>query len=715
LDEFLEKLKTSYGNADVERLQKAFDFAQLAHKGQSRLSGDPYFVHPYEVANILCDMGMDVNTIIAALLHDVIEDTSVTLDIIKIEFGEEVATLVDGVTKMNILEYKTREEQQAESLRKMILAMADDIRVIIIKLADRLHNMRTLKYQPIEKQKEKSIETLEIYAPLAHRLGISAFKWELEDLALKYLEPDTFYGLAENLASTRQEREAMIKRVMDEIRERLIKVNIDAEIDGRPKHIYSIYEKMKTKDKSFEEIYDLIAVRIIVGNIKDCYGVLGIVHTIWKPIPGRFKDYIAVPKQNMYQSLHTTLLGEDGKPFEVQIRTLDMHRTAEFGIAAHWKYKEGAQRTNYDDKLIWLREILEWQKDLKDSREFMDSIKLDFFKEEVFVFTPKGEVKDFVKGSTPIDFAYGIHSAVGDKCIGAKVNGKMVPLDYELKTGDIVEIVTSGASKGPSRDWMKIAKTTQAKSKIRNWFKKQSKDDNITKGKEMLEKESKRYGFEFQKLFKPEWAKGIFKKFTINSVDDMYAAVGYGGISTGQILQRLIEEFKKVNKSEVKIEEKRQKRESSKPDEKDGVTVKGYGSMLIRFAHCCNPVPGDEIIGYITRGRGVSVHRKDCKNINDVDFEEKRLIEVAWVSDERSAYEVEVEVVASDRQGLIADVSGLIYDMGVAITAINARTNKNRTASVKITLEIKNIKHLEDIIKRLKSLNGITDVFRINN
>ena len=495
MDTLLEKLKTSYSNTDGALLQKAFDFAKLAHKGQSRLSGDPYFVHPYEVSNILCDMGMDVNTIIAALLHDVIEDTSITLDIIQREFGGEVAALVDGVTKMNILEYKTREEQQAESLRKMILAMADDIRVILIKLADRLHNMRTLKYQPVEKQKEKAIETLEIYAPLAHRLGISAIKWELEDLALKYLEPDTFYGLAEKLASTRQQREAMIKKVMDEIRERLVKVNIEAEIDGRPKHIYSIYEKMKTKDKSFEEIYDLIAIRIIVSNIKDCYGVLGIVHTIWKPIPGRFKDYIAVPKQNMYQSLHTTLLGEDGRPFEVQIRTLEMHRTAEYGIAAHWKYKEGAPRSNYDDKLIWLREILEWQKDLKDSKEFMESIKLDFFKEEVFVFTPKGEVKDFVLGSTPIDFAYSIHSAVGDKCVGAKVNGKMVPLDYELKTGDIIEIVTSSSSKGPSRDWLKIAKSTQAKSKIRNWFKKQSKDDNIVKGREMLEKESKRYWF----------------------------------------------------------------------------------------------------------------------------------------------------------------------------------------------------------------------------
>lgn len=714
MENLLEKIKNLYSITDEALLQKAFDFAKKAHKGQSRLSGDPYFVHPYEVANILCDLGMDVNTIIAALLHDVIEDTSVTIEIIRNEFGEEIAALVDGVTKMNILEYKTREEQQAESLRKMILAMADDIRVILIKLADRLHNMRTLKYQPAVKQKEKAVETLEIYAPLAHRLGISAIKWELEDLALKYLEPDAFYGIADRLASTRSQREAIIKKVTDEIRERLVKVGIEADIDGRPKHIYSIYEKMKQKSKTFEEIYDLIAIRIIVNNIKDCYGVLGIVHTLWKPIPGRFKDYIAVPKQNMYQSLHTTLLGEDGKPFEVQIRTLDMHRTAEFGIAAHWKYKEGVSHSAYDDKLIWLREILEWQKDLKDSKEFMDSIKLDFFKEDVFVFTPKGDVKDFVKGATPIDFAYSIHSAIGEKCIGAKINGKMVPLDYELHTGDIVEIVTSSTSKGPSRDWLKIAKTTAAKSRIRNWFKKQSKDENIVKGREMLEKEAKRYGFEFQKLFKPEWVKGIFKKFTINSIDDMYAAVGYGGITTNQILQRLIEEFKKANKSEVKLEEKRHKREA-KPEEKDGVTVKGYGSMVIRFAHCCNPVPGDEIIGYITRGRGVSVHRKDCSNLNDVDFEEGRLIEVAWVSDERSAYDVEIELLAPDRNGLIAEISGLIYGMGITLTAINARVGKNKVVSVKITVEIKNIKHLEDIIARLKQLPGIIDVYRINN
>jgi guanosine-3',5'-bis(diphosphate) 3'-pyrophosphohydrolase len=713
LDTLVEKLKTTYQDADAALLEKAFEFAQKAHKGQSRLSGDPYFVHPYEVASILGDMGMDIDTVVAGLLHDTIEDTDVSIEDIKKEFGPGIALLVDGVTKMGLLEYKTREEQQAESLRKMILAMADDIRVIIIKLADRLHNMRTLKFQPPEKQREKANETLEIYAPLAHRLGISRIKWELEDLALKYLEPDAFYGIADKLAATRSERENMIEKVTAEIKERLAKVYIEADIDGRPKHIYSIYEKMKQKGKTFEEIYDLIAIRIIVNSVKDCYGVLGIVHTLWKPIPGRFKDYIAVPKQNMYQSLHTTLLGEDGKPFEVQIRTVEMHRTAEYGIAAHWKYKEGGQRSSYDDKLIWLREILEWQKDLKDSKEFMDSIKLDFFKEEVFVFTPKGEVKDFVKGATPIDFAYAIHSAIGDKCIGAKVSGKMVPLDYTLQTGDIVEIVTSGASKGPSRDWLKIAKTTQAKSKIRNWFKRQSKDENIAKGREMLEKEAKRYGFEFQKLFKPEWIKSIFKKFTINSIEDMYAMVGYGGISTSTILTRLIEEFRKANKAAAKLEIKRQRKD--KVEEKDGITVKGYGGMVIRFAKCCNPVPGDDIIGYITRGRGVSVHRRDCSNINETDFEEGRLIEVAWVSDERSAYEVEIEVLAADRPGLIAEITGLIYDMNVSITAINARTGKNKMANVKITLEIKNIKHLQDIIKKLKDLNGITDVYRINN
>jgi len=707
-----EKVKQHYSSEDVEVFTQAYLFAEKAHEGQMRLSGEPFFRHPYEVADILIGLGLDMSTVIAGLFHDIVEDTDVTNEQVTKLFGSEIAHLVEGVTKVSRVDFLSKEDHQAENLRKMLLAMASDIRVILVKLADRLHNMRTLKYQSREKQLEKAKETLEIYAPLAHRLGINTIKWELEDLALKYSDPEGYYAIAGKLTQTRAERKEYIQGVIDNIQKHLKKVKVVAEIEGRPKHIYSIYNKIHKQHKDFEEVYDLIAVRIIVGSVRDCYAVLGTVHTVWKPIPGRFKDYIAVPKQNMYQSIHTTVLGSDGRPFEVQIRTGDMHSTAEYGIAAHWHYKEGgAADADMDQKLVWLRELLEWQTDAKDSKEFMETVKIDFFSDKVYVFTPKGDVKEFIQGATPLDFAYSIHSEIGNKCVGAKINGKIVPLGYELKSGDIVEIITSSSSKGPSRDWLSTVKTSQAKSKIRNWFRKELKEENIAKGKDMLEKEARRKGYDFSELFKPEWVKGVFKRFTLQSTEDMFAAVGYGGITTGQILMRLIDQYKKEHK--VEPERHLPTGRVRKTTDASGVTVKGYDDMLVRFAKCCNPVPGDNIVGYITRGRGVSVHRRDCSNINMVDFEEGRIIEVAWSKDEKNAYNVEIQVTAHDRNGLIANVSNTIYDMGFPITSVNARMGKHTTAIIEIGLEISDISQLGDIIKGLNKVDGVRDVFRI--
>ena len=712
MEALIEKVKLHYSKEDLEVFTRAYKAAEKIHEGQMRLSGEPFFRHPYEVASILIDLGLDISTVIAGLLHDSIEDTELTKEELKKQFGEEVTVLVEGVTKVNKVDFLTKEDHQAENLRKMLLAMSSDIRVILVKLADRLHNMRTLKYQSREKQIEKAKETLEIYAPLAHRLGINAMKWELEDLALKYIDPEGYYDIASKLTLTRAERKEYIETVISNIKKHLDKINVKAEIEGRPKHIYSIYNKIHKQGRDFNEVYDLIAVRIIVDNVKDCYAVLGTVHTVWKPIPGRFKDYIAVPKQNMYQSIHTTVLGDDGRPFEVQIRTKEMHATAEYGIAAHWHYKEGIfEADKMDKKLSWLRELLEWQTDAKDSKEFMESLKIDFFSDMVYVFTPKGDVKEFVQGATPLDFAYSIHSEIGNKCVGAKINGKIVPLSYELVSGDIVEIMTSSSSRGPSRDWLKIVKTSQAKSKIRNWFRKEMKEENIVKGRDMLEREARRKGYEFKALFKPEWVKGVFKKFTLQSVDDMYAAIGYGGITTGQILTKLINEYRKENK----IEEAPQSTHTqSKKSVQSGVIVKGYNDMVVRFAKCCNPVPGDRIVGYITRGRGVSVHRADCPNINLVDFEEDRMIDVAWAEDEKSSYNVEIQVSADDRHGLIAELTNQIYDMGYSITSVNARTGKNHLAIMEIGLEISRLSQLDEIITRLRKISGVRDVFRIN-
>ncbi len=707
-----EKVKNQYGAEDQAFFRKAYVFAKQAHEGQQRLSGEPYFLHPYEVAGILADLGMDITTVVAGLFHDIVEDTPVTLKQIGSEFGDEIARLVDGVTKVGKVDFLSKEEHQAEYLRKMFMAMASDIRVIIVKLADRLHNMRTLKFQSKEKQIEKSKETLEIFAPLAHRLGINTIKWELEDLSLKYLDEKAYRGIADRLKETRNQRKEYIDAVIAQIRVLLKKIRVEADIEGRAKHIYSIYNKIYNKHRAFEEVYDLIAIRIIVNSVRDCYAVLGTVHTEWKPIPGRFKDYIAVPKQNMYQSIHTTVLGKDGRPFEVQIRTREMHSTAEYGIAAHWHYKEGTEKDEMDDKLGWLREMLEWQSDTRDNREFMETLKIDFFSDKVYVFTPKGAVKEFVQGATPLDFAYGIHSEIGNRCTGAKVNGKIVPLTYTLGSGDIVEILTSASSKGPSRDWLKIVKTSQAKSKIRNWFRRELKEENIVKGRDMLEKEARRKGYDIKDLFKPEWLKDVYKRYTFSSTDDIYAAVGYGGITTGQILHKLIEEYNRVNKTAPTPQAGRAAGKSGGIS--SGVIVTGYDDMVVRFAHCCNPVPGDDIVGYITRGRGVSVHRSDCSNVTSADFEYGRMIEVKWSEREASSYNVEIQVTAQDRTGLIAEISNALYAMGLPITSINARMAKNHSAIIVIGLAISATSQINEIQKSMRAINGVTDVFRLH-
>ena len=709
------KIKKVYGDENAEKAQKAISYAEKAHAGQFRSSGEPYIVHPLEVANILLELGLDVDTIMAGLLHDVIEDTGVTLQQLEEEFGAEVAKLVDGVTKLGRISYKTKEEQQVESLRKMFLAMAKDIRVIIIKLADRLHNLRTLEYVEEDKQREKAYETLEIYAPLAHRLGISKIKWELEDISLRYIDPKGYYDLVEKVSAKRREREAYIQEIIAALRSKLEEMKIDAEIEGRPKHFYSIYKKMYMQHKDFEEIYDLLAIRVIVNTVKDCYGVLGIAHTLWKPIPGRFKDYIAVPKPNMYQSLHSTVIGPKGQTFEIQIRTWDMHRTAEYGIAAHWKYKEGRKSSDeLDNKLAWLRQLLEWQSDLKDAREFMEALKIDLYSDEVFVFTPKGDVIDLPKGATPLDFAYSIHSAIGNKCVGAKVNGKIVPLDYQLETGEIVEILTSSTSHGPSRDWLKIVKTSQAKSKIKQWFKKERREENIIKGREMLEKEAKRQGYSLLLLLKNEWLEPILKKYGFHSQEDLFSAIGYGGITTNQVLLRLIEEYKKANQvseEQVAKENKNAKRRNSQDK---GIDVKGIDNLMIRFAKCCNPVPGDSIIGYITRGRGVSIHRSDCTNLLDDAVEKHRLIEVNWVGEHKAAYNAEIQIIARDRHALLADITNTLSDMKIPVTAVNARTSKNRYATININLEIVDTQQLEKVMKQFKRLTDVVDVHRVN-
>lgn len=712
MDAELKEKIAKYSAEDQERILKAYNFAQEKHSAQKRLSGEPYIIHPVRVASFLADMNMDVSTIMAALLHDVVEDTETKLEDIEKIFGKEVANIVDGVTKLSRMNFTSKEDQQAESLRKMFIATAKDTRVILVKLADRLHNLRTLESMPPEKRIAIANETLEIYAPLANRLGIYQIKWEIEDLSLRYLDPEAYNHIYESINQKRTEREKYINEVIGIIQPKLEEASINAYIYGRPKHFYSIYRKMKENNITINQIYDLTAVRIIVDDIKECYGALGIVHTIFKPMPGRFKDYIAMPKANMYQSLHTTVIGPNGTPFEIQIRTHEMHETAEYGIAAHWMYKEGLRKTNADiqDKLTWLRKMLEYDNETNDSREFLDSIRTDLFSDEVFVFTPKGDVIDLPAGSTPLDFAYAIHSAIGNKCIGAKINGRIVNLDAQLKTGDIVEILTTSQPHGPSRDWLNIVKTNEARSKIRQWFKKELREENIEKGRDMLEKEAKRQGYALPALTQPKWLEPIFAKYKLQNIDDLYASVGYGGLTTSQVLMRLIEEYRKENNMPAKEEQQKARPRSILKSTTD-IIVKGQSDMLVRFAHCCNPVPGDDIIGYITRGRGVSIHRKDCSN--KASFEPEREVEVAWAVAGNAAYLVGIQMLAYDRNGIMVDISNQLYQEGLSMISINAHA-KNGIANITLTTEIKNIEQLDNLIKKLKRINGVIEVFRMN-
>jgi len=721
-EQVINKAKHYLSDNDVQFIEKAYDYANNAHREQYRKSGEPYIIHPIQVAGILVDLEMDPSTIAAGFLHDVVEDTEVSLEMLEQDFTKEIAMLVDGVTKLGKIKYKSHEEQQAENHRKMFVAMAQDIRVILIKLADRLHNMRTLKHLPQEKQRRISNETLEIFAPLAHRLGISKIKWELEDTALRYLNPQQYYRIVNLMKKKRAEREQYLDDVINEVKSRVSEVSIKAEISGRPKHIYSIYRKMVLQNKQFNEIYDLLAVRIIVGSIKDCYAVLGIIHTCWKPMPGRFKDYIAMPKPNMYQSLHTTVIGPKGEPLEVQIRTDEMHQIAEFGIAAHWAYKEGKDvdddSSSLEQKLTWFREILEWQNDASDAEEFMESLKIDLFSDMVYIFTPKGDVIELPSGSVPIDFAYRIHSEIGNKTIGAKINGKMVTLDYKLKTGDIIEILTSKHSYGPSQDWLKLAQTSQAKNKIRQFFKKQRKEENIEKGKELVEKEIKAMEFDLKEVLTQDNIKRVAEKFNFSNDEDMYAAVGYNGITAAQIANRLTEKWRKKRDQEQDkhiteaVSELKQFGNGKKRD--SGVQVQGIDNLLIRLSKCCNPVPGDDIVGFITKGRGVSVHRSDCPNVHSTDAKQ-RLIPVEWESsaNDRREYNVEIEISGFDRRGLLNEVLQAVNETKTNINSVAGKSDRNKMATITMAISIKNISHLQKVVEKIKQIPDIYSVRRM--
>ena len=709
LEVLINKVKEYNPNADFNLITKAFNMAEIHHKGQKRNSGEDYIIHPLNVALILADMNMDTQTIIAGLLHDTIEDTDVTFEDIKNDFGEEIANLVDGVTKLKKLNYKTKRENQAENIRKMVLAMAKDIRVIIVKLADRTHNMRTLEYMTEEKKHEKALETIEIYAPIADRLGMSRVKWELEDLSLRYLDPDNYYKLVDMVNKRRNEREDLINKLIEEISKSIKAIGIKADIHGRPKNFYSIYKKMIIKKKSFDEIYDLSAVRVLVEDIKDCYGVLGAVHTLYKPIPGRFKDYIAMPKLNKYQSLHTTVIDDNGETFEVQIRTYEMHQTAEYGIAAHWKYKSGTNKsTSFDENLTWLRQLLEWQKDVNDPDDFMETLKTDFFADEVFVFTPRGDVINLPEGSTPIDFAYRIHSDVGNTCVGAKVNGRIVPLTYKLTSGNIVDVITNPNS-GPSMDWMNIVKSPQARKKIGQYFKVKDRDKNIERGRDMIEKESKRLGYRVNEFMKDEALEEVRSKLNVLTLDDIYAAVGFGSITVKQVTTKLVDIYKKNHKDD--LDEILPQQQTERRESKGGIVVDGLDDVKVRFAKCCNPVPGDKIVGYVTIGRGVSVHRADCTNLKDI--EKNRIIEVTWNSTENGRYSAEIEAQAMDKPNVIADIAGRINDSKLVLNSLNARAGKDGDLIVDIRVEIKSIADLEKLMDKLKRIKHVFDVYRV--
>ena len=722
IEDIISLVKQKKRWADTKLIIKAYNYAKEKHGTQCRKSGEPYIIHPVQVAYILADIGLDEATICAALLHDVVEDTEVTHEDLVRDFGEEIATMVAGVTKLGELRYQaSTEERQVENYRKMFLAMGKDIRVIIIKLADRLHNLRTLKYLRRDRQIANAKETMELYAPLANRLGIYSLKWELEDLAFKYLYPEEYRELVAGIDKKREERLQFIEKIMDDIRGQLKKQRIEAEVTGRAKHLYSIYRKMKRDNKTLDQIYDLFALRILVNSVKDCYAALGVVHEMYSPMPGRFKDYIAVPKPNMYQSIHTTLLGEKGTPFEVQIRTWEMHRIAEYGIAAHWAYKEanygkkGKQVvTVTKDKLAWLRETLEWQQDMKDPQEFLNTLKTELFEDEVYVFTPKGKILVLPRDATPIDFAYSIHEEIGNHMVGCKINSKMMPIITKLQSGDIVEIMTSDSQKGPSRDWLKFIKTTKAKSKIQSWFKKEQRSENIEKGKDLIDKEIKRIGISHDELFKQDYINAALDRYKFKNLEDMYASVGFGAISQVKIISRMLEEYRKSHKEEnieQKIEELTTKRKNVKPSS-TGVVVKGIDNCLVKLSKCCNPVPGDNIIGYITKGRGVSVHRTDCVNVKDLLKEEDRIIDVYWYTEKTASYNVDITVFANDRSGLLADVIQVLSNLKTKLMGLNSKATKEHIATIEITIEVENIEELNKVLKELRKVDSVYEVTR---
>ena len=728
-EELINSVRKYHPSTDISMIEKAYRVASEAHEGQKRKSGEPYIIHPLCVAIILADLELDKETIVAGLLHDAVEDTWMTYEEVEKEFGSEVALLVDGVTKLGQLSYSAdKVEVLAENLRKMFLAMAKDIRVILIKLADRLHNMRTLQYMRPEKQQEKARETMDIYAPIAMRLGISKIKVELDDLSLKYLKPDVYYDLVEKIALRKSEREQFVGAIVKEVKKHMDDANIKAQVDGRVKHFFSIYKKMVNQDKTIDQIYDLFAVRILVDTVKDCYAALGVIHEMYKPIPGRFKDYIAMPKPNMYQSLHTTLIGPNGQPFEIQIRTFEMHKTAEYGIAAHWKYKESSDGKapvgkSEEEKLNWLRQILEWQRDMSDNKEFMSLLKndLDLFADSVYCFTPQGDVKTLPSGSTPVDFAYSVHSAVGNKMVGARVNGKLVPIEYQIKNGDRIEIITSQNSQGPSRDWLKLVKSTQAKNKINQWFKKELKEDNILKGKEMLTQYARAKGFKIVNYTKPQYQDAVMHKYGFRDWESVLAAIGHGGLKEGQVFNKLVEAYDKENKKNLTDEqvleaagETQEKLHITK--NKSGIVVKGIHDVAVRFSKCCNPIPGDEIVGFVTRGRGITIHRTDCINVlNMSEMDRTRLIEAEWQQpDTKQAekYMAEIQVYANNRTGLLVDLSKIFTERKIDLRSINSRTNKQEKATISMSFEIGSKEELRSLIEKIRQVDSIIDVER---
>ena len=727
--ELINSVLKYHPSTDISMIEKAYKVASEAHEGQKRKSGEPYIIHPLCVAIILADLELDKETIVAGLLHDAVEDTWMTYEEVEKEFGSEVALLVDGVTKLGQLSYSAdKVEVQAENLRKMFLAMAKDIRVILIKLADRLHNMRTLQYMRPEKQQEKARETMDIYAPIAMRLGISKIKVELDDLSLKYLKPDVYYDLVHKVALRKSEREQFVGAIVKEVKKHMDDANIKAQVDGRVKHFFSIYKKMVNQDKTIDQIYDLFAVRILVDTVKDCYAALGVIHEMYKPIPGRFKDYIAMPKPNMYQSLHTTLIGPNGQPFEIQIRTYEMHRTAEYGIAAHWKYKESSDGKapvgkSEEEKLNWLRQILEWQRDMSDNKEFMSLLKndLDLFADSVYCFTPQGDVKTLPSGSTPVDFAYSVHSAVGNKMVGARVNGKLVPIEYEIKNGDRIEIITSQNSQGPSRDWLKLVKSTQAKNKINQWFKKELKEDNILKGKEMLAQYARAKGFKITNYTKTQYLEAVLRKYGFRDWDSVLAAIGHGGLKEGQVFNKLVEAYDKENKKNLTDEqvleaasETQEKLHIAKS--KSGIVVKGIHDVAVRFSKCCNPIPGDEIVGFVTRGRGITIHRTDCVNVlNMSETDRTRLIEAEWQqpdTKEKEKYMAEIQVYANNRTGLLVDLSKIFTERMIDLRSINSRTSKQEKATISMSFEIGSKEELRSLIEKIRQVESVIDVER---